>query len=449
MTSAAAALAVLGLAAGLAAGPVASRPAAAITAPMDLGTVQSLYGQDLLARMNAERAARGPAAAVPPLAVDTGLAAAAQSWSAHLAATGVVADPAIAPCTGPGGGQPAPGQLCELAANAGSSGSGFWPGDGSDGMAQAYMVSAVHRENMLGAQYTAVGIGVTCARGQAWTVELFGFVYGDYAAARARQAAQGAIGPAPVVAGTATGVPVYCPGQAVGPGGLTTAAGGLVPYPYPVPGVPGTPVAPLVAPTVGMAATPTGQGYWVARADGSLAALGDAPARGSLAGTRLAAPVRRIVATPSGQGYWLVAADGGIFAFGDATFHGSMGGVPLNAPIVGMAPTPTGRGYWLAAADGGIFAFGDAAFAGSAGGLRLNAPVVGMTPTPSGHGYWMVGTDGGIFAFGDAAFHGSTGSLRLNAPIVGMAADAVTGGYWLVAADGGIFAFGAPFEGTA
>jgi hypothetical protein len=44
-----------------------------------------------------------------------------------------------------------------------------------------------------------------------------------------------------------------------------------------------------------------------------------------------------MAATPSGQGYWLVASDGGIFAYGDATFHGSTGGQPLNKPIVGMA----------------------------------------------------------------------------------------------------------------
>ena len=72
-----------------------------------------------------------------------------------------------------------------------------------------------------------------------------------------------------------------------------------------------------------------------------------------------------MAATPTGHGYWLVASDGGIFAFGDAAFHGSMGGPPLNEPIVGMAATPTGGGYWLVASDGGIFAFGDAAFHGS------------------------------------------------------------------------------------
>jgi hypothetical protein len=43
-----------------------------------------------------------------------------------------------------------------------------------------------------------------------------------------------------------------------------------------------------------------------------------------------------MAATPTGDGYWLVAADGGIFTFGDAAFNGSEGGVHLNKPIVGI-----------------------------------------------------------------------------------------------------------------
>jgi hypothetical protein len=30
-----------------------------------------------------------------------------------------------------------------------------------------------------------------------------------------------------------------------------------------------------------------------------------------------------MAATPDGNGYWLAAADGGVFCFGDAPFHGS------------------------------------------------------------------------------------------------------------------------------
>ncbi len=246
----------------------------------------------------------------------------------------------------------------------------------------------------------------------------------------------------------------------------------------------------LPGPEVGMAATPTGHGYWIADAAGGVETFGDATFFGSMAGHPLNSPINHIVASPDGLGYWLVAADGGTFSFGDAHFHGSMGGRRLNAPVVDLAPTPSGQGYWLVASDGGIFAFGDARFHGSMGGRPLNLPVVGisadagtggywmvasdggifafgapffgstgafhlnraingMSSTADGRGYWFVGSDGGVFAFGDARFHGSTGALRLNQPIVGMAADAATGGYWLVASDGGVFAFGAPFLGAA
>jgi uncharacterized protein YkwD len=433
------------------AGPLAAPTAGAATVAPSLPAVQSLYSQDLLARVNAERAARNSTVQpVPPLAVDLGLAAAAQAWSAHLAAVGQVMDPPLADC----GANPAPTQVCELAANTGDSGNGTWPGDGSDGMESEYMSSSGHRQNMLNAGYDTVGIGVTCSGGQAWTVELFGFAYGNLGPAESRQSAQNAVEGVPVpqgptVAGTQTGMPIYCPGQTIGPDGLTTATGGQFAYPYAVPPVPGQPTGASADPAVGIA-TDGHSGYWVARSDGSLAAHGTAADLGSMAGLPLTAPVRHIVATRDGDGYWLVASDGGTFAFGDAAFYGSMGAQILNAPVVDMAPTGDGHGYWLVASDGGIFAFGDAGFAGSMGGQQLNAPIVGMAPTGDGHGYWLVASDGGIFAFGDAAFYGSTGALHLNAPIVGMAPTVDGHGYWLVASDGGIFAFGdASFQGSA
>ncbi|HEV3366235.1 MAG TPA: hypothetical protein VG054_02140, partial [Acidimicrobiales bacterium] len=68
-------------------------------------------------------------------------------------------------------------------------------------------------------------------------------------------------------------------------------------------------------------------------------------------------PMVGMAATPSGKGYWTVASDGGIFSFGDAQFYGSMGGRSLNRPIVGLAAAPSAQGYWLVAQDGGIFTF--------------------------------------------------------------------------------------------
>ena len=187
----------------------------------------------------------------------------------------------------------------------------------------------------------------------------------------------------------------------------------------------------LNAANVGMAVTPTDQGYWQVGADGGVFNFGDAPDLGSLGGTHLSQPIVGMAATPSGKGFWLVAADGGVFTFGDAGFAGSLGGLKLNQPIVGMAVTSTGKGYWLVAADGGVFTFGDAGFAGSLGGLKLNQPIVGMAATPTGRGYWLAAADGGVFTLGDAAFQGALASYHSNQRVVAIVATHDGGGYWL------------------
>jgi hypothetical protein len=202
----------------------------------------------------------------------------------------------------------------------------------------------------------------------------------------------------------------------------------------------------LNAPDVGMAASPSGQGYWIVASDGGIFTYGDAGFFGSAGNIPLNAPIVGMAATPDGGGYWLVASDGGIFSYGDAVFHGSTGGMRLNAPIVGVAGTRDGGGYWLVASDGGIFSYGDAVFHGSTGGIRLNQPIVGMAASADGGGYWLVASDGGIFSYGAAPFLGSMGGTPLVARIVGMAASA--SGYWMAAADGGVFTFGTPFLGS-
>ncbi len=204
----------------------------------------------------------------------------------------------------------------------------------------------------------------------------------------------------------------------------------------------------LSAPVVGLAATPTGRGYWRVAADGGVLTAGDAHFYGSATSVPHDTIVA-IAATRSGHGYWLTDRGGAVFTFGDAAYHGSMAGHPLNLPIVGMAATPDGTGYWLVASDGGIFSF-HAPFLGSTGAMRLNEPIVGMSAAPNGKGYWLVASDGGVFSF-HAPFFGSTGSIRLNQPITGIAAAPGGGGYTMVAADGGLFRFGAksPFYGSA
>jgi hypothetical protein len=200
-----------------------------------------------------------------------------------------------------------------------------------------------------------------------------------------------------------------------------------------------------------VAATPTsdGKGFWLAYADGTVEAVGDATYYGDAVGIHLNAPIVGITASPDDHGYWLLGADGGVFTLGDAAFYGSTGGLRLNAPALQMQATPSSKGYYFVAGDGGVFTFGNAPFYGSTGGIHLNRPVVGMAETPDDQGYWLVAADGGVFTFGNAPFYGSTGGIRLNRPVVGMAPTPDGRGYWLVAADGGVFTFGdAAFHGS-
>ena len=78
--------------------------------------------------------------------------------------------------------------------------------------------------------------------------------------------------------------------------------------------------------------------------DGGIFSFGDAKFYGSTGNIKLNQPIVGMAATPTGNGYWFVATDGGIFSFGDAKFFGSTGDIKLNKPIVGMAATPSGNG---------------------------------------------------------------------------------------------------------
>jgi hypothetical protein len=237
-----------------------------------------------------------------------------------------------------------------------------------------------------------------------------------------------------------------------------------------------TPPISLAAPVVGMAATPSGKGYWLVAADGSIFTFTSGPrfsyncefkgiANSSLAiqnvqeltaasetlecygitkcsdypNTSKTAMTHTGITAGNSKGFWIVSdsvtacgqqivvvkgtpTDGEVDILYGRTF------VP-NQPVVGIATTRSGKGYWLVAADGGVFTFGDAEFFGSVPGMKapisLSQPVVGMSATPDEKGYWLVAADGGVFTFGDAKFFGSIPGLKppisLAAPVVGMA----------------------------
>jgi hypothetical protein len=189
-------------------------------------------------------------------------------------------------------------------------------------------------------------------------------------------------------------------------------------------------VAALVAMTAAPAWSPAGAD--VVSPGEDVFAFGDAGFFGSTGAVPLARPLVGMAATPTGDGYWLAASDGGVFAYGGAGFFGSTGSLVLNRPVVGMAATPAGDGYWLVGADGGIFSFG-APFLGSLGGTPLPHPVVGMAADPSGAGYWLATRDGDVRPFGSATPLADVQGLALHQPIAGIAATPTGEGYWLVA----------------
>ena len=227
---------------------------------------------------------------------------------------------------------------------------------------------------------------------------------------------------------------------------------------------------PLNRPIVGMAATPSGDGYWLVASDGGIFTFGDAEFFGS-AGATGVSDVIGMARTPNGAGYWIATRSGQVFGYGEANDLGGGG-----TDIVAIVRSPSGAGYWLVERSGTAHAHGSATVVGAGGagavsaagrtaggmwivdarghlsavggaphhgdlaGMPLNAPIVGIAGAPGGAGYWLVASDGGIFSFGSAPFFGSTGNLRLNQPIVGMTSSPDRG-YWFVASDGGIFTF--------
>jgi hypothetical protein len=84
-----------------------------------------------------------------------------------------------------------------------------------------------------------------------------------------------------------------------------------------------------------------------------------------MGGSHLNDPIVGMAAAPSGHGYWLVASDGGIFTFGDARFLGSGGSRRLATPVAAMQADPGTGGYRLVEQNGGVLSFDARAYGSS------------------------------------------------------------------------------------
>ena len=172
----------------------------------------------------------------------------------------------------------------------------------------------------------------------------------------------------------------------------------------------GRPVA-LNQPIVGMAATPTGGGYW----HGGLrrrasSRFGDAAFYGSTGGHRTStSPSSGMAADPATGGYWVVASDGGHLHLRRRRFFGSMGGRTSTSPSSAWRPPPTAgaTGWWPRTA--GIFAFGDAQFYGSTGSDDAEQADRRHDRHPRRQGYWSWWPRRRHVRLRDAPFYGSLG----------------------------------------
>jgi hypothetical protein len=195
-----------------------------------------------------------------------------------------------------------------------------------------------------------------------------------------------------------------------------------------------------VGSVLGIAATPRGDGYWLAKRSGKVLDFGDARKLGSYKGR---GRVTDIAATPRGQGFWTVTSSGRVKAFGNAEVYGQD---RSKARIVGIAPTPNGTGYWLATKKGRVFQFGNARDFGDL--TNANMKVVDIEPAPT-QGFWLVTRKGRVTAFGAARFKGDLRNAEDPAPVVALASSPSGNGYWLINRRGKAREFGTATELTS
>ncbi len=183
----------------------------------------------------------------------------------------------------------------------------------------------------------------------------------------------------------------------------------------------------------GIAATPSGDGYWIAKRSGKVLAYGDAPRRGSYRG---AGTVVDIEATPRGYGYWTVTKNGRVATFGNAGDFGDPNG---DLRVAGISATPNGEGYWIASKGGGVFEFGNAQ---PLGRLEASNAVIADVESAPEQGFWLVSRRGRVWGFGTARSEGDLRGQDMMWSISAIARTPNGGGYWLVDQGGRVHEFG-------
>lgn len=189
---------------------------------------------------------------------------------------------------------------------------------------------------------------------------------------------------------------------------------------------------------VAIAATPSGNGYYLLGADKKVYAFGDARQRGDGGpdAEAVSIAVKPNATQPAGPGYWVLYSNGKVRAF-NANNHGQIeDGTSLNP--VSIAATPDGGGYWILASNGRVHNYGNAP--------RLDDRrddgkfAVSMAATRDGRGYWILASNGSVRPFGIATDYGQ--GVNDGATARSMTAAPDGAGYWIVTTDGNVFPYG-------
>lgn len=178
---------------------------------------------------------------------------------------------------------------------------------------------------------------------------------------------------------------------------------------------------------VAVAANPTGSGYWVATADGTVYPFGGAPDGGYWKG--ISAPIVGIAANPSGPGYWTLGRDGVVYALGGAPNLGDAKGAFGGVFFSSIVANPAGEGFWLVALNGAVVARGAPDVGSHVDGHLITSGAA----TADGRGLWLLATTGEVFPVGSAPNLGSATPPPFG---IGLSIAAATGGpgYWLLLA---------------
>jgi len=180
----------------------------------------------------------------------------------------------------------------------------------------------------------------------------------------------------------------------------------------------------------------------------------DAPYYGAPATTGSA--VVGIAATPSGDGYYVLRANGEVDGYG-VTSYGSLAAnsLPVGITATGIALDATTGGYWILTSNGSVRAFNAPSYGETlvpSGGWGQHPAAVAIAAAPSGVGYYVLRANGAVYGYGVKSHGSLAGTLHYGttAPVlaVGIAVDSATGGYWVATSTGGVAAFDAAGDGV-